>query len=139
MILFFLQLLLPICNPKCSRMEEDGRMPFFSTVTAHTNGYAIMEKGQGGGYGHDFKLVAKQDLVWWVGVPIWHGARDGSASSLHRCWLLEDADYDNVIASNMTLMRWRQIKGVFKLNNNLASPGHGKEGYDPSAKCDLIF
>ncbi len=63
-------------------MEEDGRMPFFSTVTMHTNGYAIMEKGWGGGYGHDFKLVTKQDLVRWVGVPIWHRARDGSASIL---------------------------------------------------------
>ncbi len=92
-----------------------------------------------GGYGHDFKLVTKQDLVRWVGVPIQHGARDGSASSLHRRWLLKYADFDDVIASNMTLTWWRQIKGVFKLNNNLASPGRGKEGYDPSAKYNLIF
>jgi hypothetical protein len=53
--------------------------------------------------------------------------------------LLEDADYDNIIASNMTLTRWRQIEGMFKLNNNLASPGRGKEGCNPSAKYDLIF
>ncbi len=100
----------------------------------HNNG-----EGWGGGYGHDFKLMIKQDLVWWVGMPIRHGARDGSASSLHRHWLLEDANYDDVIASNMMLMGWCQIKGVFKLNNNLASPGRGKEGYNPAAKYNLIF
>jgi hypothetical protein len=120
---FFLQLLSPICDPKHSRIDGDDRMPFFSTATTHTNGYRIMEKGWGGGYSHEFKLVTKQDLVRWVGAPIWHGTRDGSASSLHRHWLLDDANYDNIIANNMTLMQWCQIKGVFKLNNNLTTPG----------------
>ncbi len=72
-------------------------------------------------------------------MPIRHGARDGSASSLHRRWLLEDADYEDVITSNMTLPRWGQIKGAFKLNNKLALLGSGNEGYSPSAKYDLIF
>ncbi len=54
---------MPICDPKHLGMEEDGRMSFFSTVTTHTNGYAIMEKGFGGGYGYDFKLVTEQYLV----------------------------------------------------------------------------
>ncbi len=98
-----------------------------------------MEKGWGGGYSHEFKLVTKQDLVCWVGAPIQHGARDGSTSSLHRRWLLDNAHYNNIIANNMTLMQWHQIKGVFKLNNNLTTPGCGKEGYDPAAKYDLIF
>ncbi len=102
---FFLQLLLPICSQKRSRIDGDGRMPFFSAATTHTNGYAIMEKGWGSGYGYKFKLVTKQDLVRWVGAPIWHGARDGSTSSLHRRWLLDDADYNNIIANNMTLMQ----------------------------------
>jgi hypothetical protein len=79
-------------------------MPFFSAATTHTNGYTIMEKSWGGKYGHEFKLVTEQDLVRLVGAPIWHGARDGSASSLHRRWLLDNADYDNIIADNMTLM-----------------------------------
>jgi hypothetical protein len=136
---FFLQLLFFICDPKCSGIDSDGRMPFFSAATTHTNGYAIMEKGWGRGYGHEFKLVTKQDLVCWVGAPIWHSARDGCASSLHMHWLLEYADYDNIIANNMTLMQWRQIKGVFKLNNNLTTPGTGKEGYNPAAKYNLIF
>jgi hypothetical protein len=137
---FFLQLLLPICDPKRSGIiDGDGRMPFFSTATTHMNGYAIMEKGWGGGYGHEFKLVSEQELVRWVGATIQHGARDGSASSLHRRWLKEDANYDPVIGDNMSWSGWRQIKGVFKLNNNLTSPSLGKEGYNPAAKYDLIF
>ncbi len=114
-------------------------MPFFSAATTHTNGYGIMEKGWGGGYGHKFKLVTKQDLICWVGGPIRHGARDGSASSLHRHWLLDNADYNNIIANNMTLTRGCQIKGVFKLNNNLTTPSCGKEGYDLAAKYNPIF
>jgi hypothetical protein len=102
---FFLQLLLLICNPKRSGIDGDGRMPFFSAATTHTHGYAIMEKGWGGRYGHEFKLVTKQDLVRWVGAPIRHGVRDSSTSSLHRCWLLDNADYNNIIANNMTLTR----------------------------------
>ncbi len=61
-----------------------------------------MEKGWGGGYGHEFKLVTKQDLVRWLGAPIRHGGRDGSASSLPRRWLLDNANYDNIIANKMT-------------------------------------
>ncbi len=53
--------------------------------------------------------------------------------------MLDDADYNNIIADNTTLRRWRQIKGIFKSNNNLTTPGRGKEGYDPAAKKDLIF
>jgi len=101
----FLQLLLPVCDPRRSGIIDDGRMPFFCTVTLHTNGYVVMEKGWGGGYGHGYKLVAEQELVRWVGVPIHHEARDGSASSLHRRWMVEDADFDHVIADSMKISR----------------------------------
>jgi hypothetical protein len=137
--LFFLQLLLPICNPMHSGLDDDGRMPFFGACTTHTNGCAIWEKNWGGGYGHEYRLTTEQDLVRWMGVPVRHGARDGSASSLHRRWLVDDANYDHIIANNINVSRWRQIKGVFKMNNNLTSPGRGQPGYDPAAKFDLIF
>ena len=79
-------------------------------------------------------------MVRWLAVPIRHGVRDGSVSGIPRRWLSADADYDNAFANNMTYSRWQQIKSVFKkLNNNLTSPGHGKEGYDPAAKYDLIY
>jgi hypothetical protein len=74
-----------------------------------------------------------------MGAPIRHGARHGSASSLHRHWLLDNANYNNIIANNMTLMQWRQVKGFFKLINNLTMPGRGREGYNLASKYDLIF
>ena len=132
--LFFLQLLLPFCDPKRSGVDGDGRMPFFTNASIYTNGYAVMEKGWGAGYGHEFKLVTEQDLVRWLGVPIRHGARDGSASGLHRRWMDNDVDFDEVIQNNMTYSRWRQIKSIFKLNNNLTTPKRGDAGYDPAAK-----
>ncbi len=115
-------------------------MPLFSNCTTHKNGYAVWEKNWEGGYGHQCSLTTERDLVRWmgVGVLIRHGARDGGASSLHRRWLIHDPDYDPIIASNMNMSRWRQIKSVFKMNNNLTSPGRGKPGYDPAAKFDLI-
>ena len=100
--LSFLQLLLSICDPKRSGHDGDGGMPIFSTATTHTNGYAILEKGWGGGYDHEFKLVTEQDLVQCLTMPIRHGVRDGSASSIPRRWLSADADFDDVIANNMT-------------------------------------
>jgi hypothetical protein len=81
--LFFLQILLHFCNPKRSGGDGDGRMPFFTNALIYTNGYAVMEKGWGAGYGHEVKLVTEQELVRWLGVPIHYGARDGSASGLH--------------------------------------------------------
>ena len=53
--------------------------------------------------------------------------------------MVDDANYDHIIANNINVSRWRQIKGVFKMNNNLTSPGRGQTGYVPAAKFDLIF
>ncbi len=86
-----------------------------------------MEKGWGAGYGHEFKLVTKQELVRWLGVPIHHGARDGSTSGLHRRWMRDNVDFE------------QQIKSIFKLNNNLTMPKRGDVGYDPAAKYNLIY
>jgi hypothetical protein len=108
--LFFLQLLLPFCDPKCSGVDGDGRMLFFTNASIYTNGYAVMEKGWGAGYGHEFKLVTEQELVRWLGVPIRHGARDGSASGLHRRWMHDDVDFDEVIQNNMTYSSWRKSR-----------------------------
>jgi hypothetical protein len=46
--------------------------------------------------------VTKQELIRWLGVPIHHGARDGSASGLHRQWMHDDVDFDEVIQNNVT-------------------------------------
>jgi len=55
--LFFLQLLLTICDPKRSGIEDDDRMPFFMHAHMCTNVYALGEKSLGGGTGHKFSNV----------------------------------------------------------------------------------
>jgi hypothetical protein len=140
-LFYILHLLLPICDPKHSRIiDNNERMTFFSAATTHTNGYVIMEKCWGRGCGHKFKLESEQALVHQDSTPIWHDGRDSSTSSLqHRHWLMDDTTFDPVIVDIMSFSQLQQIKGVFKLNNNLTSPSGGKEEYDPTAKYDLIF
>ena len=75
--------------------NPDGWSEFvFQPKSATEWGYAISEKGCSSGYGHEFKLMTKQELVRWLGVTIRHGARDGNAGTHHRRWLTDDVDYD---------------------------------------------
>ena len=137
--LFFLQLLLPICDPKKSGIPDDKRMPYFTQVERFTNLYAC-GSGKGGGYGHSFKTVTEPELVHWTAIPIRHGARCGVPGRIHERWLIDEEDeYDAHIALSMTYSRYRAIKPVFKLNNNYTTPTRGQEGYDPAAKYDFIF
>ena len=107
--LFFYQLLFPFCAPSDSGVAEDHRMPFYSNVSVFTNMYA-MWKGAGSGYGHDFTQVSIPELVHWAGVPLCNGALDGRLATLFHCWKEHDPRYDPVIAENIKLSRWRQIK-----------------------------
>ena len=137
--LFFFQLLFPICDPTKSGIADDGRMPFFTHARMCTNTYAFGEKGWGGAYGHDFKPTNEVELVKWLGATVRHGARKGGPGSLHTRWDVNDPDYDEIIASNITASRFKEIKPVWKLNNNLTSPKRGLPGYDPCAKYDYIY
>ena len=136
----FYQLLLPICDPTKSGIVDDGRMPFYTIATRCTNLYAVGELGWGsGGYSHEYHPVSEKELVRWSAVPIRHGARGGSPMKLHYRWMTNDEDYDSKIAGAMNLSRWRQIKSTFKLNNNIAEPKRGMEGYDPANKYRLLY
>ena len=137
--LFFFQLLLPICNPKLSGIEGDDRIPYFTHVRTCTNMYAVGQKGWGGGYGHEYKLTNEAEMVNWTGVSIRHGAREGNPGSYHTRWCKDDPNYDEMIARSMTSSRFQQVKSVFKLNDNVASPKRGMEGYDPASKYDHIY
>lgn len=139
--LFILQLLLPIHDPRRTGIENDGRMPYFTEARAHTNSYAVSTKGWGGMYGHtaDSQLVSEAELVRWTAVPILNGAREGKPGSLHRRWMKNDKEFDEHVAESMTMTRFREIKSVFKLNNNWTTPERGSPGYDPCNKYDYIF
>ena len=137
--LFFLQLLLPICDPSRSGIDNDERIAFFQHARACTNVYALGEKGWGGGTGHKFQNVEEAELVAWYGAVLRHGAREGSPGSLHRRWLKSHPNYDEFIANNMTASRWKQLKSVLKLNVNMTASKRWDPDYDPAAKYDHLY
>ena len=53
--------------------------------------------------------------------------------------MVNDPDYDPLIADNINASRFLQIKSTVKLNNNLTTPKKGEEGYDPASKYDYMF
>ena len=61
--LFFLQMLLPTCDPAKSGIEGDNRTPFYTVVRPHKNIYIVGQRGWDGGYHHDFKTKTKEELV----------------------------------------------------------------------------
>jgi hypothetical protein len=132
--LHWYQLLSPICDPAMSGIDGDGRMPFYTHAASCSNIYAYACKNWGGGYSHAFNQVSETELVHWNGIPIHHGARGGQPDSLHHRWCPSDPDYDNFIADSMTASRYRQIKAIFKINNNMFEPKRGQPGYDPCNK-----
>lgn len=136
--LFFYQLIFPFCAPSDSGVAEDHRMPFYSNVSVFTNMYA-MWKGAGSGYGHDFTPVSIPELVHWAGVPLRNGALDGKPATLFHRWKEHDPRYDPIIAENIKLSRWRQIKRYFKLSMGIEEKKRGEAGYDPCVKYDYIY
>ena len=137
--LFFYQMLFPICDPKRSSVDNDGRMPYFSVASICTNVYAVAS-GAGSGIGHEWVVVTAPELVKWTACPIRNGALDGQSSTLPARWNQEDPRYDLHMAKNMSASRFKMIKRFFKLNNNLIeTKKKGDDGYDPCAKYDLIY
>eukprot|EP00956_Cyclotella_meneghiniana_P037933 scaffold146895_cov36-Cyclotella_meneghiniana.AAC.1 len=134
----FYNLLLPIHDPTKSGIKDYGRMPFYSRVAQCTNLYA-MSKGLGTGYNHKYQPVSEMKMLKWAGVVVRHGARAGQPMGLHYRWVPTDPDYDPMIPAAITLSRWRQVKSVFKLNNNITEPQKGSPGYDPCNKYNLIY
>ena len=99
--LFFYQMLFPICDPKRSSVDNDGRMPYFSVASICTNVYAVAS-GAGSGFGHEWVVVTAPELVKWTACPICNGALDGKSSTLPARWNQEDPRYDLHMANSMS-------------------------------------
>ena len=89
--LFFYQLLLPICDPKRSDIDNDPRKPFYSQVESFSNLYAY-SIGLGGSYGHKLQVIELHQLVRFDGVVVQDGVRGGSDGALYRRWI-DGSDY----------------------------------------------
>ena len=136
--LFFLQLILPMCDPSQSGIVNDPRSPFYTEVEKFTNLYKH-QAGIGSTYGHRIHEVAMPELVRWDGCIIRDGMRGGGDGALYRRWNSDSASFDPVIQEAMTLTRWNSIKRILKLNNNDTAKKNGEAGYNPAYKYDMIF
>ena len=94
-MLYFFQLLLPICDPKKSGIANDPRKPFYSDVEIFSQKYAH-DLGLVGAYGHAFKPLNLDELVHFDGVLVRNGVRGGSNGAVHRRWE-QGADYDEYV------------------------------------------
>jgi len=65
--LFFYQLLLPICDPAMSGINDDPRMTYYEKVATNTNMYAYGVKKRGT-RGHIFKPADACELLVWDGI-----------------------------------------------------------------------
>ena len=135
---FFLQLILPFCNPAQSGIEDDPRIAFFTDEEKYTN-MSKYESGTGGSYGHTWLPTTARELVQFHGVTIRDGVRGGSDGAIHRRWQKEGSCYDEDIAKNIKITRFGELKRNFKLCHNGSVPKRGQKGYDPAYKYDLVY
>jgi hypothetical protein len=135
---FFKQLLLPMCDPEKSGIEDDPRMPYYSKLERWSTKYAA-SIGLLGSYGHDFKTPNIEELVHWDSCVFKSGVNGALQGALFRRWRVGDTAYDPDVAASMTHTRWLQIKRIIKLCDNDLSPKRGEEGYCPAYKYDYLF
>ena len=136
--LWFLQLLLPMCDPSQSGIANDPRVPYYTEVTKFTNLYKY-QTGIGTTYGHEIPEVSMAELVRWDGCLIRDGVKGGGDGAIYRRWHIGSAAYDPIIKKSMSVTRWNQIKRIFKLCNNDTAKKRGEDGYDPCYKYDMIY
>jgi hypothetical protein len=136
--LFFLQLLLPIGDPKKSGIEDDPRLPYYSEVERWTQKYAT-SIGLGGSYGHSFKEAMVEELLRFDSVVIRDGVHGGTDGAIYRRWRQGETTFDKEIAKSISHTRWLQLKRTYKLCDNQAAPKKGDKGYNPGYKFDYIF
>jgi hypothetical protein len=102
-VLFFHQLLLPLCGQKMLGIADDPQKAFYSQVKTFSNLYAI-HIGLGGSYGHKFKKIVLDELVHFDGVVIRDGVKGGSNGAIHRRWI-DGAIYNVLVQGSITYAR----------------------------------
>lgn len=126
--LFFLQLILPICNPALSGIKDDPRMSYYHDVETHTNSTKFAT-GLGASYGHNWTTTTSKELLNFDGILVRDGVLGGSQGALHRRWDKLGPCYSQDIARAMTLGRYNELKRNIKLCNNFMCPKKGERKY----------
>jgi hypothetical protein len=121
--LFFFQLLLPICDPAKSGIENDPRLPYYSKVAKWTQVYAT-NLGLGGSYGHHYKSVMIPELIRYDGCLMRDGVLNGSTDgAIYRRWDKSDPNF-----SPHMYERFLQLKRTRNENDNSTAKKKGEEG-----------
>jgi hypothetical protein len=67
--LFFYQLILPLCDPSQSGIDNDPRRPYYFEVERFTN-MSKCESGSGGSYGHKWESTTAKELANLDGILV---------------------------------------------------------------------
>ena len=133
--LFFYQLIVPMIDPAKSGIDADPRQPFYTEVAGDTNSYAFGYKKCSEDYGHRFKPCSAEELVNWDGI-----VTRNLNSNVGSSWRTEHSNqYDEIIATTMSLRRWLDIKRVMKICDYTQEKKRGEPGYDPTQKYRKIW
>jgi hypothetical protein len=97
--LFFLQLLLPIGDPKKSGIKNDPHLPYYSEVEHWMQKYATLI-GLGGSYGHSFKVMVLE-LLHFDSVVIHDGVHGGMDGVIYHRWRQGETTFDKDVAKSI--------------------------------------
>ena len=126
--LFFLQLILPICNPALSGIKDDPRMSYYHDAETHTNSTKFVS-GLGASYGHNWTPTTTKELINFDGILVRDGVLGGTQGALHRRWDGIGPCYSPDIVRVMTLTRFGELKRSIKLCNNYQCAKKGQHKY----------
>ena len=68
-MLFFYQLIPPVCDSKKSDVIDNPGIPYYTEVEKFTN-MSKAESGIGASYGHNWKVVTAAELIHFDGILI---------------------------------------------------------------------
>jgi hypothetical protein len=133
--LFFYQLLLPIVDPKMSKIDDDTRMGYYEDAARNTNMYAFGVKNRGGTRRHVFRPTTSEELLVWDGI-VCRNINTHIAES----WMTNQSNtFDQEIMEAMHFRRWIDIKACLKQNEFWTEKKRTDEGYDPTQKYRLVW
>ena len=133
--LFFVQLVIPICDPAKSGIKGDPRKPYYTKVASYTNSYANDVKGWNGAYSQDFRTTVPKEHVNWDGII----GRNSNKNAADRWNPRNDNQFGPLVAKTMGLRRFFDIKSAKKLCRHYNEKKKGEAGYNPTQKYRLIW
>merc|ERR1712194_647482 len=133
--LFFLNFLLPVCDPAKSNIEDDPRLPYYTSVANFTNLYALGKLEWNGSYGRKFAPSTPEEHVHLDGIV----SRNKNDQLMDNWDINHTSNYDELIAETMGVRRVMNLKRALKLCLYFSEKKRTDVGYDPCQKYRLIW